>query len=443
MSLINDMLRDLDERNGKEDLSQRERVASVLGVMDEPRVWYRRPVPLSVVALALCGGVAAVILWPSMNPLAQDPSSPIASSIVEPPAPVEAAPDPELDAVALVDVSAIRVSESPDQQPLAFEAGVEEARNLSPASGEERVDLVEETSALASPDAQGDMSQKTASRLPPTEPSPETAPAQEEAPLEVSSSMPSSPQFVAKPSPETGVAGVSPEVRTESRPAPVKAIPSLTQPAVKPVARNERAPAPETRIANARQSEQKLLDRADKRLRAGRQAEAERGMRRELVSDPGMHRLRLLLVKSLLSHDAVAARRVAMEGLTLLPNHHPYRLALANGYMRSRDYEAAVSVLSEQRPPMSDALDYYTTLAAVLQYTGDYAASEQIYLQLLQLQDANSRWVLGLAIAQDQLGQYPDARVNYQKVLVMAGVDSASRSYAQQQVLRLQRMEVQ
>ncbi|RRJ83116.1 tetratricopeptide repeat protein [Aestuariirhabdus litorea] len=402
MSLINDMLRDLDERNAAADSPARDRVGQLFESPASHRRWYQRPGywGLGALGVALVG---AALYGLSLTQTAT------------------------FDAGARV---AAPASAPPQLQPQDRPAAEPEAVADLPEASKERVAGPAQAPTQESPPQAETIENPTANAPVPSPAPPPQAPQVAEAPSEP----------VAKAA-APALATLTPESTTPAAVAgkATTATPKATAPRPAP-AQEE---LPRSTIVNARRSEEQLLVAARALLEAGRQQEAERAMQRELEADPGRHRLRLMLAKSLLSHDPVAARILMEQGLALLPNHHPYRLALAYSFMRAGDYTEAARVLAAQRPTMADALDYYTTEAAVQQFLGDYAASEQTYQQLLRLQGANGRWLLGLAIAQDHRGNYQQARINYQKTLVMTDVDPQGRDYARQQLERLQRMEVE
>ncbi|MCL6414994.1 hypothetical protein MIB92_04980 [Aestuariirhabdus sp. Z084] len=440
MSLINDMLRDLDERGETGSSSDREQIRSLLGVTDEPVAWFRRPAFLVIIVLSLTSIAIALTFYyrlmsGSSLPAVVEMTAPESSQLREPETQIR-------PALAQMEGPA---KDDPvvNASPQAYPPQLESSPGNKDVIHHESPDQSEPFTAVPSAVTPG-RSEPIEESLADDEylfaPSP-TAISANPAPASVSVPAPEVASTARSDGSKVTMAKPAPDTEREVKADTITAAPerNRTEAETSTIIVSEPLPA----VMSSRQSEVELLQNAKSLLAAGRRLDAETYMQKALVTDPGKHRLRLMLAKTLLTYNPEQAKQVALQGLMLLPNHHEYRLALAHSYMQTKDYESAAAALSEQNPVMSEALDYYTTKAAVLQFTNDYAASERLYQQLLQLQAANARWLLGLAIAQDQLGQYPEARVNYQKVLVMADVDRASRAYAQKQVQRLQGVEVQ
>ena len=114
--------------------------------------------------------------------------------------------------------------------------------------------------------------------------------------------------------------------------------------------------------------------------------------------------------------DPVRAAMLLHQGLQLNPEDSSMRLMQARLLFREKKNIQALALLKEH-PRMVIADDELLSFrAALAEKQSDYETSHEDYLTLLQRQPNNARWILGLAISQDKQKMHEQAVSNYRKV---------------------------
>ena len=106
------------------------------------------------------------------------------------------------------------------------------------------------------------------------------------------------------------------------------------------------------------------------------------------------------------------------------------RMLLARAQLQSGAMAAAVATLSQHAPALSTEPGYHALLAASYQQTRQWAQSAAVYRRLVALRPAQATWQLGLAIALEQLEQPAEAAKHYRLALQGQGLDESSRRFA-------------
>lgn len=112
------------------------------------------------------------------------------------------------------------------------------------------------------------------------------------------------------------------------------------------------------------------------------------------------------------------------------PQDAELRMLLARAQLQSGAMAAAVATLSQHAPALSSEPGYHALLAASYQQTRQWAQSAAVYRQLVALRPAQATWQLGLAIALEQLEQPAEAVKHYRLALQGQGLDDSSRRFA-------------
>jgi len=153
--------------------------------------------------------------------------------------------------------------------------------------------------------------------------------------------------------------------------------------------------------------------------------------------------------------DARIHRQLALAQLRLNQTHAATN-TLEQGHMRaSEDLELHIlyaRVLMEQgrnaraytmlrnlsQPQLAAHPDFYALRAALARQQGAYAEAIELYALLCKFQPQRGDWRLGLAISEHQLGDLKQARQNYQRAAANARLDSHLRDFAARQAEQLQ-----
>ena len=185
--------------------------------------------------------------------------------------------------------------------------------------------------------------------------------------------------------------------------------------------------------------EQQAFQSGMVQLRAGQLTAAEASFTQALLVKPEFLQARLTLVSLLQQKKEFAkAEKYLQQGLKLFPESAELRKAYARQLLHEQHQQQAIDVLKEiPLPPLSDDLEYHALLAAALQAVGEYRSSSAIYAQLVKLRPQNALWWLGMAVSLEQGGYRGEARNSYQKAMSLPGLRPDLRDYIQERLQAL------
>lgn len=103
------------------------------------------------------------------------------------------------------------------------------------------------------------------------------------------------------------------------------------------------------------------------------------------------------------------------EGLSLDPDAPSLIELRARVYLMQGHNEQARALMEGHLPAVTHDLSYHALLAAVYQRLGDYDKAGALYRQLVAQQPKNGIWWLGLGLSMEAIGNYPEARHAYTK----------------------------
>ena len=153
---------------------------------------------------------------------------------------------------------------------------------------------------------------------------------------------------------------------------------------------------------------------------------------------PTAHQSRETLIKLLLSRGQTArAGTLADAGLSIAPNHSGFKKAKARFLIADKNYESAAALLSARAPEPRSDLEYHELLASAQLGAGDFVGAMQNYRQLLQFDGSQARWWYGYAVANDRLGNISVAKQSYEQALKGASLSVGLRRSSEERVAAL------
>ncbi len=192
------------------------------------------------------------------------------------------------------------------------------------------------------------------------------------------------------------------------------------------------------------------LTKKDNQLSSDRQAYAD-GMRlfrqgdlqaaavnfgKALGENPAFIEARLQLIDVLQRQGRLGqAMKEARLGLTSAPGNAPLRKKYARLLFDDQRYDEAIDSL--QKPPVPEIgkdQEYHALLAALLREAGQFRPASEVYARLLQVRPNESLWWLGLAVSMDQIGEGDQARRAYLRALALPGLAPQLQNYVQSRV---------
>ena len=375
MSLINQMLKDIDKRQGVNattfsDTAGIRLEATRQSASPAKRVWV-----WGGLALVVAGGAYAIRQWTAPVPAQTAAPAPAVAS----PAPAVAAPVEPVAAAVNTPAPVVPAAAVPAAVPAVVPVAVATSAAREPVS--------------------------------------ERKPEAERKPEVVRESVKAVAQ-VAKPKADTADA--------VSAPVPKKEAPILAAGVV-------------SRQLSAEQRADNAYREAVSLLRQGRGAEAQKSLQHTLVDVPAHQDARLLLARVLMDDGKLAeAKNLLTEGVALRPQSFPFYSALAHAQLMGKEVDAAVSTLERGLPAAGENAEYQAVLAAALQQQTRHAEAVQHYVIALRQLPDTPNWLVGLGVSLQATNNLQGAAEAYQRALDL-GLPASLAQFARDKLNQVKR----
>lgn len=147
------------------------------------------------------------------------------------------------------------------------------------------------------------------------------------------------------------------------------------------------------------------------------QTDAARGKLNQALSEYRQHTAARAVLVGLLTRQGYLSRAEALvrEGLELKPDHLAFIKLQARIMIARGENERARDLLEKKRPAISRDASYYALLAAVYQRLGHHNDAAGLYQSLVGAQPGRGVWWLGLGISLEASGKEAQARQAYQR----------------------------
>ncbi|MDP1698111.1 MAG: tetratricopeptide repeat protein [Xanthomonadaceae bacterium] len=176
--------------------------------------------------------------------------------------------------------------------------------------------------------------------------------------------------------------------------------------------------------------------------RAGQVSEAIAQLERLLQTDPTHAQGRELLARLLARVGRPdQAIQILRDGLVAVPGQPAWVELLARLHDGRGQREQAIAVLSTEGS--ADNANHQALFGALAAQAGRYSDAALAYRRLLALDAGQSRWWLGLAVALDNSGDAVAARVAYQGALDAGSLDQKAEQFVRQRLAALSSGESQ
>lgn len=385
MSLINQMLKDLDARRAQHEHGDQVH-ASAQTATAPRRVW-----PAVALAIILTGSSAAALWWWLGDPA---------------PAPTSAPAQRLTDAGQNPNNPAQPATQSDTNRPGAPE------QSVAPSSATDIArDKGQSTPARAAPVASTDKAGSSPDK-------PETTATESAAKSTPSASVADADE--ANPPAESAV-------KTQSR----KQL-SAADGDNGSMQKSPSQPKPEAQARTA-------YAQGRERLQRGDAAGAIRAWRTALAADGSFHPAREALAAELEREGRLsAAADVLQRGMQQFPEHRAFGERLARQQLASDDAQAAIATLDAMpAPALSADRDYYALLAAARQRSGDDTGAIAVYRQLTAQDSDNAAWWVGLGLSLERTHKAEAARQAYQRALQSPQRSATLEQFARQRLSQL------
>ena len=203
------------------------------------------------------------------------------------------------------------------------------------------------------------------------------------------------------------------------------------------------SPAPSGVVRSRRElsfSEQDQLQAQDAMRLVSRNQldQAVLDLRKFLGENPNAHISRETLIKLAMQRNETAvAEDLLNAGLALAPTRDAFRKLQARMFLSSGKSADALQVLTSRIPSVADDLEFHDLLATAYLSAQDFANAASTYESLVQLNRNEARWWYGLASSWDSLGRNRDARLAYEQAMNLPNLSASLRQRSQIRVAEI------
>ncbi len=375
MSLINQMLTDLDKRNATAGGVQ-PTSSNMRNVMSERSTSSR--LPLLIVALAVAI-IAGVLIWKYFPDSGSKPVIPAAQVAIAPapPAAIELAP----------------VTEKAEPAPAA-----QGAIAPAPPTAIELAPVTEKAEPAPAPKAVIAVAPSAA-----VKPAPETGQGVHKA-------------APAKPARATGEKRLAQRIVTASDEP--QALSEESIPVVGKQVRKSGSAGKALKIVNPQQRSDNAYRHAVAEMSRGRTAEAQEFLRQALLDNPLNHNARQLLAGLLIEGSRQGeALTLMQDGLQLVPGETQFTIMLARLQAEAGDRQAALATLQDGLSKADNNPEFHGLFATLLQREERHGEAVAHYMTALQSDPTMATWLVGLGISLQAMGKLADATEAYARAL--------------------------
>ncbi len=406
MSLVNDMLRDLDQRR-KESTGSAASV-SLTPAPELPAESKKIPVVLYLIVALVIGAGTVFWFWAQQDNTDSTRQLDIAPQVVlEQPAQLPSTDEP----LGQVQISAANTPNiENDSAPAEMEIDTFEQDATSIATADIASSPAEMPNEPILGDADRTIERSNSGR-------------------EIASSAPATPSEGIEGSAETNVSeeiNVSEETATDSGSEIVQLTNAPTQ-----EVKNSAQLTPEESDLLAVQNALKLIAEND-------MTTAYAALEQQILDNRYAHQSRETYAKLLMSEGNLrGAYELNEAGLVLSPNHSGFKKIKARLLIAEGELDAAVQMLLSRAPEVGADLEYHDILATAQLASRDYEGALISYTELVQQNQNEGKWWYGFAASQDSLGNVLAARQGYSQAVRLPNLSANLRRRSQERLAAL------
>lgn len=177
-------------------------------------------------------------------------------------------------------------------------------------------------------------------------------------------------------------------------------------------------------------------------LQQGRVAESQANLAKALEFNPTHHEARLTLASLLLDNKRLMdAKEVLNTGLQISPEQNEFRIALARLQINAGDQATALSTLEHGLQYATNHADYQAFLATLLQRTGRHEDAVTHYMKAVSLEtnagNIKNNTLVGLGISLQALGKFESAQQAFTKAQQTGTLGPALSGFVEQQLKKI------
>lgn len=157
-----------------------------------------------------------------------------------------------------------------------------------------------------------------------------------------------------------------------------------------------------------------------------------------IQANPSYNDARTSLAALLLDQgNSLKAAKIIDAGLALTPTYVPFIELKARLLSTAGNVNSALALLQTASPAINENPDYHAFVAALYERTNKNALAANIYRQLVDLNPSNGSWWFGLGISLEKLGHTKEASDAYTNALAKGNLNPESLAYLQNRLQTL------
>ena len=227
--------------------------------------------------------------------------------------------------------------------------------------------------------------------------------------------------------------------------APVPEKPDVKEKESVPVPVAAPSPAPQPPVIDKQMREMTAHQRAEMAFRKGvaqlrdaRATQAEASFRQALREDQTHVAARQALLGLLLdAHRNDEAEQLLRTTLTLNPRQPRHAMVLARLQVDRGDVPGGVNTLVGALPYVQSDPEYYAFLAALLQREGRHKETVDYYRVALRSSPGNALWLMGMGISLRATSQFAEARDSFERALETRQLTGELLAFTERQLREL------
>jgi len=165
---------------------------------------------------------------------------------------------------------------------------------------------------------------------------------------------------------------------------------------------------------------------------SGQTSKAVQLLKTLLNKNPSYNPARQTLITLLMQEGYQSnAEKIADMGLMQQPDYLPFVELKARILVNENKIDDSLKLLENISPSIAEHTDYYALIAALYQREGRAKMAEKLYEQLLAIQPNKSVWWVGLGIALNTTGKHTEAQEAFARAADNPGLTPELRAYVE------------
>lgn len=180
---------------------------------------------------------------------------------------------------------------------------------------------------------------------------------------------------------------------------------------------------------------EKSFNKGVRQYKQGDFENSVQSLNRALELDPENGHARYLLASAYIQQDRTdLAMSLLSRSIKVLPENHKLKKLYAQILFHIGRQQEAVTVLRTRMPLINEAPEYHALLAGYLQNMQEHKQSAELYRSLVDIKPEQSLWWMGLGISLEALDKKAEALSAYEKAMQGGRLSNNLKRYVSQRI---------